>query len=58
MPIERRRALLAQLGGELRPRHLESLVSEVDAKDVVDVVDRVRAGAFSGRAVVRVADGF
>jgi uncharacterized protein len=28
------------------------------AKDVVDVIDTVRAGEFSGRAVVRIAGGF
>jgi hypothetical protein len=42
----------------LRPPHLDSLVSEVDVKDVVEVIDQVRAGEFSGRAVVRVASGF
>jgi hypothetical protein len=42
----------------LRPRHLDAISSEVDVKDVVGVLDQVRAGAFSGRAVVRVAGGF
>jgi putative YhdH/YhfP family quinone oxidoreductase len=58
MPIGRRRALWARLGDSLRPRHLEENTSEVDVKDVLDVLDQVRAGAFSGRAVVRVAGGF
>jgi hypothetical protein len=42
----------------LRPRHLEAISTDVDVKDVVAVLDQVRAGAFSGRAVVRVAGGF
>jgi acrylyl-CoA reductase (NADPH) len=58
MPIGPRRKLWALLGGSLRPRHLDSVISDVDVKDVVSVIDRVRAGAFSGRAVVRVAGGF
>jgi acrylyl-CoA reductase (NADPH) len=58
MPIGRRRKLWALLGDSLRPRHLDSVISDVDIKDVVRVIDQVRAGAFSGRAVVRVAGGF
>jgi putative YhdH/YhfP family quinone oxidoreductase len=58
MPIGPRRELWARLGDSLRPRHLDAITTEVDVKDVVDVLDQVRAGRFSGRAVVRVADGF
>jgi acrylyl-CoA reductase (NADPH) len=58
MPIGPRRALWARLGDSLRPRHLDAITTDVDVKDVVAVLDQVRAGAFSGRAVVRVADGF
>ena len=58
MPIGRRRDLWARLGDALRPRHLAAITTDVDVKDVVDVLDRVHAGAFSGRAVVRVAGGF
>lgn len=58
MPIERRRKLWALLGDSLRPRHLDALTSDVDLKDVVSVLDRVRDGKYSGRAVVRVAGGF
>ena len=58
MPIGKRRELWALLGDPLRPRHLDSLISDVDVRDVVAVLDQVRAGAFSGRAVVRVAGGF
>jgi acrylyl-CoA reductase (NADPH) len=58
MPIGPRRELWARLGDSLRPRHLDAITTEVDVKDVVAVLDQVRAGAFSGRAVVRVANGF
>ena len=58
MPIGPRRKLWELLGDSLRPRHLEAVTSDVDVKDVVDVIDQVRDGKFSGRAVVRVAGGF
>lgn len=58
LPIGPRRDLWARLGDSLRPRHLDAITTEVDVKDVVEVIDQVRAGAFCGRAVVRVADGF
>ena len=58
MPIGPRRELWARLGASLRPRHLDAITTDVDVKDVVAVLDQVRAGAFSGRAVVRVAGGF
>ena len=41
-----------------RPRHLAEITTDVDVRDVVGMLDQVRAGAFSGRAVVRVAGGF
>ncbi len=58
LPIGPRRALWERLGGERKPRHLDDVTHEVDVKDVVSVIDQVRAGKYSGRAVVRVADGF
>ncbi len=58
LPIDRRRKLWALLGDSLRPRQLAAVTSDVDVKDVVGVLDQVRAGAFSGRAVVRIAGGF
>jgi acrylyl-CoA reductase (NADPH) len=58
LPIGPRRKLWALLGASLRPRHLAAVTSDVDVKDVVGVIDQVRAGKFSGRAVVRVAGGF
>lgn len=58
MPIARRRTLWELLGDSLRPRHLDAVTKDVDVKDVVGVLDQLRAGKFSGRAVVRVAGGF
>ena len=58
MPIGPRRALWEQLGSSLRPQHLSDVLHDVDVKDVVEVLDEVRAGKYSGRAVVRVAGGF
>jgi acrylyl-CoA reductase (NADPH) len=58
MPIGPRRELWALLGGSLKPRRLPQITQDVDVKDVVEVIDRVREGKFSGRAVVRVAGGF
>jgi len=58
MRIGPRRALWEQLGGPLKPQHLSDISHDVDVKDVVGVLDEVRAGKYSGRAVVRVAGGF
>ncbi|AKK26773.1 oxidoreductase [Mycobacterium sp. EPa45] len=58
LPIGPRRALWERLGGERKPRHLGDVTHEVDVRDVVAVIDQVRAGKYSGRAVVRVAGGF
>ena len=58
MPIGPRRELWEKLGGSLHPQHLSDITNEVDVKDVVGVLDEVREGRYSGRAVVRVAGGF
>jgi acrylyl-CoA reductase (NADPH) len=58
MPIGPRRELWKLLGSSLAPRHLADIAHDVDVKDVIEVIDAVRAGKYSGRAVVRVAGGF
>ena len=58
LPIGPRRALWERLGGTGKPQHLADVTHDVDVKDVVEVIDQVRAGKYSGRAVVRVAGGF
>jgi acrylyl-CoA reductase (NADPH) len=57
LPIAPRRALWKLLGDSLRPQHLSDVAHDVDVKDVVSVIDEVRAGRYAGRAVVRVAGG-
>jgi acrylyl-CoA reductase (NADPH) len=56
--IATRRALWGRLGSDLRPRHLDLLASEVPVREVGPVIDQVRVGRYTGRAVVRVAGGF
>jgi putative YhdH/YhfP family quinone oxidoreductase len=58
MPIQPRRELWGRLAGSLAPQHLPAISHEVDIPDVVEVIDQVRSGKYSGRAVVRVAGGF
>ena len=58
MPIGPRRALWEKLGDSLRPQHLSDITNHVDVKDVAGMLDEVRDGRYSGRAVVRVAGGF
>ncbi|BBY28856.1 oxidoreductase [Mycolicibacterium sediminis] len=58
LPIAARREMWRRLGDELRPRHLKNVTHLVDVKDVVSVIDEVRDGRYSGRAVVKVAGGF
>ena len=58
MPIGPRRELWEKLGDSLHPQHLSDITNEVDVKDVVTVLDEIREGRYSGRAVVRVAGGF
>ena len=58
MPIGPLRLLWDKLGDSLHPQHLSDITNEVDIKDVVGVLDEIREGRYSGRAVVRVAGGF
>ena len=58
MPIGPRRELWKKLGDSLRPQHLSDITNQVDISDVVGVLDEIREGRYSGRAVVRVAGGF
>lgn len=58
MPIGPRRALWEELGNSLRPQHLSDVLHDVDVRDVVGVLAEIRAGRYSGRAVVRIAGGF
>jgi acrylyl-CoA reductase (NADPH) len=54
LPIEARRALWRRLGADLRPSALSQIACEVSLPYVGAALDRVLAGAASGRTVVRV----
>lgn len=54
LPIGPRRALWAELGTALKPRHLAEISHDIDLADVPSVADELRAGQYCGRAVVRV----
>lgn len=58
MPIGPRRELWEELGNSLKPQHLSHVAHDVDVKNAVDLLDEVRAGKHSGRAVIKVAGGF
>ena len=58
LPIERRRELWARLAADLYPNHLDDLTREVAVRDVAAVLDEIKAGDRTGRAVVQVAGGF
>jgi acrylyl-CoA reductase (NADPH) len=58
IPIGPRRELWGRIGNSLTPQHLSAVSHDVEIKDVLGVIDQVRAGQYSGRAVVRVAGGF
>jgi putative YhdH/YhfP family quinone oxidoreductase len=54
MEIEARRALWERLGADLRPRHLDRLVTEVGLDEVDRVLGETLDGSGRGRTVVRV----
>ena len=58
LPIGPRRALWERLAGDLRPRHLADITRHIPARELVPALDLVRAGKFTGRAVIEVAGGF
>lgn len=58
LPIEKRRALWQRIETDLRPRHLDSVTTEVPVRDVVGVLDTIRTGGTTGRTLIRVAGSF
>lgn len=55
LPIERRRELWAQLGGELRPRHLSAYTNHAPITGAEKVLRSLHGGSHTGRTVLRVA---
>ncbi|AUH67480.1 MULTISPECIES: acryloyl-CoA reductase [Gordonia] len=58
MPIDRRRALWRRIETELKPRNLDSIGVGVHIGEVPDVVERLRRGEFTGRAVIDMSRGW
>ncbi|MGM7647144.1 acrylyl-CoA reductase family protein [Nocardia sp. JW2] len=58
LPIEKRRALWAALGKELRPQHLSAIESFASITDVDAVLQSIKDGSHSGRTVIGVANEF
>lgn len=56
--IDTRRDLWRQLATNLRPPHLDDLITEIDVRDVEQALRSILRGKQTGRTVVRVADGF
>lgn len=52
VPIERRREVWARLGGDLKPRHLDVIASEITLDGLDDVLRAILDGANTGRVVV------
>jgi putative YhdH/YhfP family quinone oxidoreductase len=56
VPIERRIAIWSRLASDLRPPHLDDLIThEIALADAPDALERVVRGAVRGRTVVRIA---
>ncbi|WP_068269301.1 oxidoreductase [Aldersonia kunmingensis] len=58
LPMEIRRRTWASLAADLKPRHLGDLERLVAVRDVPGVLDEIRRGERTGRAVVDVHSGF
>ncbi|MFC8531133.1 acryloyl-CoA reductase [Nocardia sp. NPDC057227] len=54
LPIEHRREIWAQLGGELRPRHLSALTDVATITDAEQVLRSIQDGTHRGRTVFAV----
>lgn len=58
MPIDGRRALWQRIETDLRPRSLDRIGVDVQISDVPAVVDQLRRGEFTGRAVIDMSRGW
>ncbi len=57
MPIARRRALWQRIESDLRTRHLDLVANDIGVDGVGAVVEALRAGEYTGRAVVDLGRG-
>ena len=58
LPIVNRRALWAKLEGELRPRHLDDVTTDVAVTDLPKSIKTILSGGVTGRTRVLVAGEF
>lgn len=58
MPIARRRALWQRIESDLRTRHLDLVANDIGVDGVGAVVEALRAGEYTGRAVVDLGRGW
>lgn len=58
LPIEKRRAIWAQIESELLPGHLARITKDVSVRDVAGVLGSIIGGGVTGRTRVAVHDGF
>lgn len=58
LPIDKRRAVWAQLESELLPQHLARITRDVPVREVADVLGTIIGGGVTGRTRVVVHDGF
>ncbi|GAA1070659.1 acrylyl-CoA reductase family protein [Tsukamurella spumae] len=58
LPIEPRRALWQRIETDLRPRHLDLVANDIGIDGVGAVVEALRAGEYTGRAVVDLGRGW
>jgi hypothetical protein len=52
MHIDHRRALWGRLADDLRPRHLNELITQTGPGELISTLDAARAGAHTGRALL------
>ncbi len=58
LPIAQRRALWQRIETDLRPRHLDLVANDIGIDGIGAVVDALRAGEYTGRAVVDLSRGW
>ncbi|WLP91279.1 acryloyl-CoA reductase [Gordonia sp. NB41Y] len=58
MPIEARRALWKRIEDDLRPRKLDQIGVDLPVGEIPTVVDALRRGEFTGRAVIDLGEGW
>ncbi|TWS17723.1 acryloyl-CoA reductase [Tsukamurella asaccharolytica] len=58
LPIAQRRALWQRIETDLRPRHLDLVANDIGIDGVGAVVEALRAGEYTGRAVVDLGRGW